>query len=686
MCGWVGKILRVDLTSGKMAETPTSDYAPKLIGGRGIGAMIYWEEVSPDCDAFDPGNALIIMTGPATGTLAPAASRFSITNKSPVPIDQCYTFSVTGGHWGPYLKFAGYDGIVIKGKASRPVYLWIHDGEVEIRSAVRLWGMTTRNTYLELNMLHGQKTRALVIGPAGENLCREAVVGTDGDHATGTGGAGAVMGSKNLKAIAVSGTGAVKVARPKELIVLAWYYFRLLNRKPGEAEYPAFTKSLTYYMYSQRNPEMPAAPETFFKNKGLDDPISLMAEPVREGRLKLKWAGCHACPVCCKLSWQSQDADVPSGAGKCNGMKSWPAYERAEYQKIVGIPSIWFNRYIEDLGLSITNTCGYRFNLFFELVKLGILTGENTGVPIDKPWSLEFIKGILEMIAYRRGIGDMLAEGQERFLKKLSDENPAVRPLYEKAIWRPGYYVHRSTGGARPAGPVSALIEAAEAKKTANRVTGNFGNKSGMRLAGLTPEQQKELRKRGNLKYFGAENATDLPGEPKTWKHKVHTAIVCQNLSAAMDCVPMCGWAGAPPLYSRYTADKMGDAAQGAEVYSAVTGIETSHDQMIEAMDAILDIERCILVREGRRREHDTYPDSLYEQESWKWTSKEEFQKAMDDYYRAKGWDPKTGIPRKSTLEKRGLRRIASEMETKYGAAIPLQENPPFPVVGAKQR
>ncbi|MFC2041305.1 aldehyde ferredoxin oxidoreductase N-terminal domain-containing protein [Chloroflexota bacterium] len=681
MYGWVGKILRIDLTSGNIIETPTSDYVPKLIGGRGVGAMLYWEEVLPEYGAFDPENRLIIMTGPVTGTLAPASSRFYIGNKSPAPINECYTYSVPGGHWGPYLKFAGYDGIVVKGKASLPVYIWIHDGEAEIRSAVRLWGMTTRNTYLELNMLHGPKTRALVIGPAGENLCREAVVGTDGAHATGIGGAGAVMGSKNLKAIAVNGTGAIRVAKPRELMELAWYYSRLINRKPGEEEYPAATKSLTYYMYHGPHtpfcpglPPAPKDPETYFKNKGIDDTISLMAEPVKKGLINIKWAGCHACPVCCTIAYQSKDIDIPSGSGKCNGMDSWPAYEWAGHKKVVGIPSIWFNRYVEDLGLSITNTCGYHFYWFFDLVKLGILTEENTGVPVDKPWTLEFIKGILEKVAYREGIGELLAEGQERFLKSLSDDNPAVKPIYDKTILHPGYFVHFTTEDAVPGRrlptPVKALIQATEVRSSMNKIRVDFG-KSGMKLAGLSEEQQKELLKRGNLKYFGAEDAADLPGEPKTWKNKVRTAIICQNMSLNMDCVPMCGWANCPPLYSRYTPDKLGDAAQGAQEYSAVTGIEMTHDEMMEAMEPIFTIERCIHVREGRRRENDIYPDAMYAQDSWQWTSKAEFNKAMDEYYEARGWDPKTGIPRRSTLERFGLKRIADELEQKYGVPLP---------------
>lgn len=355
-------------------------------------------------------------------------------------------------------------------------------------------------------------------------------------------------------------------------------------------------------------------------------------------------------------------------------MESWAAHEWAGYKKVVGIPSIWLNRYMEDLGLSITNTCGYHFYWFFDLVKLGILTKENTGVPVDKPYTLEFIKGILEKVAYRRGIGDLLAEGQERFLKSLSDDNSAVKPIYEENIWHPGYFVHWTTDG-EPGRSISstvgALIHATETRTTMNKVMGGFA-KSGMHVSGLTEEQQKKLLKCGNLKYFGAEDATDLPGEPKTWRNKVRTAIICQNMSVNMDCVTMCGWANCPPLYSRYTLDKLGDPAQGAKVYSAVSGIDMTHDEMTEAMDPIFNIERCIHVREGRRREHDMYPDWIYKLDSWKWTSKEEFSKVMDEYYKARGWDLKTGIPKRSTLEKLGLKKIADELEKKYEVTVPL--------------
>lgn len=184
---------------------------------------------------------------------------------------------------------------MVRGKAPRPVYLWISDGKAELHSAESLWGMALSKLMAEIEKRHGPQARVLGIGPAGENLCRQAPAIVDLEHATGISGTGAVMGSKMLKAIAVRGTGPVAVAKPRELMDLWFHCFRLLNRKPGDEEYPNVVKSLTYYMYHPPHiphcpgrPSPPTDPAVNFKNRGLDDPISLVREPVNQGVMKLK--------------------------------------------------------------------------------------------------------------------------------------------------------------------------------------------------------------------------------------------------------------------------------------------------------------------------------------------------------------------------------------------------------------
>jgi aldehyde:ferredoxin oxidoreductase len=677
--GWTGKILRVDLTTGKITETPTSDYVPQLIGGRGVAAMIYWEEVPPECGAFDPENALIMMTGPATGTLSPTASKFSIVNKTAIPVTECYTYSAPGGHWSAELKFAGYDGVVVKGKSPKPVYLWINDGKAELRSAERLWGATLSHLMLEMQDLHGPQARVLGIGPAGENLCRDATIIVDLSHATGISGAGSVMGSKNLKAIVVKGTGAVEVAKPKDLIDLWYYYFRLVNRQPGEKEQPNQVKSINYYMYHRAHhvqlpdyPSKPTDPAVYFKNMGLDDPYSLMAELVQKGTVKIKWGGCYGCPVCCDLTWESQDVDLPSGSGQCSDMLMWSAHEWAGLKKLTGAPSIWFNRWCDDLGLSISTTGGWELDWFYELVQRGILTKENTGLPVDEMWSEEFIKGFLENYAYRKGeLFDRMAEGQDRFLKGLSEENPAAKPVYDLFITKQKGYFGEWKGYEYRTPTLGAIMQAVGIRHDPNKPSGGFGKALNASLAGLTAEEQTALQKLGNKKYLGSEYATDISGEPKTWQDKVPAAILLQKYSVNVDCVTMCCWGAFPPFYSVYTPDHLGDPAVGAKVYSAVTGIDMTHEEMLTAMEPIINLERCIHVREGRRREHDTFNDVIFTLKPWEWTSKEEFHKVMDEYYTLMGWDLETGIPRRSTLEKQGLEKIAAELETKHGVTVP---------------
>ena len=214
-----GKILDVNLSIGKIVKRDIDPrFAQEFIGGMGFSCKILYDEVGTDVDPFSPDNIVIFANGPLTGTHAPCSGRTEITTKSPL------TGSIgtgnTGGIWGAMLKHAGFDAIVIRNKAEKPVYLWIDDDVAEIREASHLWGKDTRVTSdilrTELGLGQPSKISVLAIGPAGENLVRYACPLNDYYHVAARNGAGAVMGAKRLKAIAVRGTGAVKVARPKE--------------------------------------------------------------------------------------------------------------------------------------------------------------------------------------------------------------------------------------------------------------------------------------------------------------------------------------------------------------------------------------------------------------------------------------------------------------------------------------
>ena len=230
--GWVGRILRVDLTSRRIAEDDTRKYANDFVGGRGAAARIAWEEIPPGIDAFDPENRLIIMTGPITGTLAPTSGRFEVCGVAPQAYPRPhYTRSCVGGHWGPELKYAGYDGIVVKGRAESPVCLWINDRQASLVDAGNLWGLDVFATQRKLLETYNGKPQVMCIGPAGEKLVRIAVIQSGIENAAGQGGFGAVMGFKRLKAIAVRGTGAVRIADPERFVEVCRHVRRVAHAR-----------------------------------------------------------------------------------------------------------------------------------------------------------------------------------------------------------------------------------------------------------------------------------------------------------------------------------------------------------------------------------------------------------------------------------------------------------------------
>ena len=235
--GWCGKILNVELSNFRVTERNTMDHAERFLGGRGIATRIYWEEVGPDVGAFDPENRLILMSGPLGATGVQGASRFEVVGKSPMLMPEGFCYGNLGGFFGPYLKRAGYDGVVISGRSEKPVYLWIHDKKAQILDASSLWGKGVYAVRDILKKMHGKNVRFVTTGVAGENMCRSANLMTD-NEGSATGGFGAVMGSKNLKAVAVLGTGSPLVANPEKLKELNQLTIRLNKRDPLQVPFP----------------------------------------------------------------------------------------------------------------------------------------------------------------------------------------------------------------------------------------------------------------------------------------------------------------------------------------------------------------------------------------------------------------------------------------------------------------
>jgi aldehyde:ferredoxin oxidoreductase len=674
--GWVGKILRVDLTTGETGYVDTAPYTEQFIGGRGLASKIYWDEVPPGCGAFDPENKLIFTTGPATGTIVPTAGRVNLTFKSPRTYpNESYAHSSAGGHWGPELKFAGFDGVIVEGKAREPVYLWIDDGKVEILDAKSLWGLDTFATQRKIEERHGPKTRSYVIGIAGEKLSRNAVVLTDTDSAFGDGGPGGVMGSKLLKAIAVRGTGGIAVARPKELLDKTHSLCRLITRKEGEKEPAHFLRGMGGWSGTQ------------------------LEEEALKGDVEIGFASCYMCPVACRRAVKFRDNALPSGTAQCAAMEGYSHLAQKHYGgKFWGRRSFKVSQLVNMYGIGAREVMWRNassedrggLNWIEDCYLNGILTEENTGLPLSTFGQEEFIEEYLRKVANREGIGDLLADGVPRTAEHIRDhpdefnltpENAAkAYELYEKATdpRMGGYYsrggrfggytMHRWGATEYPDGilihsPVSQILHAVDVRDAATQHDYTVHI-----LCGHRPEIPagsdvwKKALETFSDKWFGDKYAL----RADSYDYKPEIAIFSQHLAMEKAGLILCDWIF-PFVYSAYTPGHLGDRELTApsELFSAVTGIDRTRDEMWLAAERCWNLERAINCREGRRREDDWLLPGFFDlvDPLGHTIDRDEFKKALDRYYQLRGWDPETGIPTRAKLVELDLADVADELE-----------------------
>ena len=292
--GLTGAILRVDLTRGEVHRVDTPrDLFKRFIGARGVGAFMLLSELAPRTDPLGPDNKLIFLTGPLVGTMAPGANKATVSFRS--PLSETYSFSLCGGHLAPELNFAGFDGVVVEGRSDTPVYLWIDNGSATLESAEHLWGRQTHDTEDAIrDELGDAEVRVASIGPAGEKLVRYALIQADYHREFGRGGAGAVMGAKKLKAIAVRGTGTVNVADAAALEQMAEEIYANLAEHPkarlrrqfGTPEMVEGTNKLGFW-----------ATRNF--STGYFEAADRLTGPELQEKIFVGDNSCYACPVAC---------------------------------------------------------------------------------------------------------------------------------------------------------------------------------------------------------------------------------------------------------------------------------------------------------------------------------------------------------------------------------------------------
>ena len=643
--GWMGKLLRVDLSEGRFETDDTLRYAD-YIGGRGIAARIAWEELPPGLGAFDPANPLMFLSGPLTGTTAPYSGRTEVCGLGPQgwPVEW-FTRAGLGGHWSPELKYAGWDGIVIVGQADRPVYLLIEDGQVALRDARHLWGKGIYETQQMLFAEHGPDTRVACIGQAGENLSRIAIIATETESAAGQGGFGAVMGAKKLKAIAVKGHGAVRVARPDE-------FYRKTRAIAAETHAP------------HGFPDGRVVPPHFKQYRG-------------------KWQACtQQCSAKCAFYYRDVPGVVCQGAkhsGQMHCVASiFPGRPDSYYDWRLGFPAGFeASKLANDWGLNHWDLIVGIFPWLRDCQRAGLLDKvDELPIDIDDPF---FWAGVMRKMAFREGMGDVLAEGGWRAHLALGLGADIIKQLY--TAW--GYAGHWDGHGARcnqivyPFWLVPALQWALDSRDPMNSGHGYAQNVSNWSpfagsKTGLSWEQMMNVGER----LYGVRSAFDPLGG---YEDKAIPAYWHANRSVLKDCVPVDDQMF-PRIFSNKTADgfaRTDDPPMDGpdfeyHMFVAATGVDWSKEDLDRACDRIFNLERAIQIRNhGRTRADDESVIPLFQQPEW-WVNPllgekqgmdpEKFRRLLSEYYRLRGWDEVTGHPTRERLESLGLADVADQL------------------------
>jgi len=615
--GYSGKILMVDLSAENITTIPTENYLPKWVGGRGIGAKIHWDMVGPEAKAFDPENVLSFMTGASTGIVD---TRVVVQAVSPLgyPVESFYR-STMGSHFGAELKHAGWDGIVFIGKAAKLSYLLIEDDRVEIRDGRDLYQLDTYATQQHLWSRHSPHHKISLIGPAGENLVRDAHIQAGDHNACGLGGFGAVMGSKNLKAIAVRGSlGSPPIMDPQAVLEL----------RLGEAD------------IHEPNPGVGAAAGSELELAG------------KTGDARIGMAGCFGCNQPCGFSVRWLDGSTVAMASvKCGeficcsaeyeqtgewvGKTQWKRITQQGLLGITGQPS--FREVIQD------DVKG-KFDEPITLLHNHVITEEDLGIPYTYG-THEFNDMFNRMIAFRQGVGDALAEGQAKFCHEYLKTPEAIRD-YELNGMRSG--IHGFCPGFR----ITLYRSAGFLSRITSTI--NAGDQRGL-YHFLVPTYP-----------LFRENAEEVGRSLKAWEwaYVPQTVKMMQDFKSSMD--------GAMRCFFNVGNDIMGPNLRLFQnIHTAITGMSFDEDTEKDFAESLWLLERSIQARQGHTREDDWFFDSVFEEHAEYGITPDAVNASLDEYYPMRGLDLKTGLPKKSEYSRLGLSDIANSLEKDYGIALP---------------
>lgn len=600
-----GQILRIDLAKGGISQESSRKYNERLLGGRGVNYLLLLKEAEPGVAPFAPENILLFGTGALVGTSAPGANRLNVASKN--ALTGGIGSGSAGGYFAPELRFAGYDQLIFHGKAEKPVYLWIDDDQVEIRDAEHIWGRTTWEIEEILKEELGNNIQIASIGPAGENLVRSACIIVNRSRAVGRCGLGAVMGSKNLKAVVVRGSRNIQIQNEERFRnAVAKVIKKITNSNTMEG--------LRRYGTIGGSP-FNAEP---FKNFQDDRPSSEVGKKICgeafHGMYEIESPPCcFGCPIQCGHSYR---IDVGEYAGaytdklEANTLADFGYRLAIDYAPAI----IKAHALCSQYGLDIDNSSGV-IAWAFECYQKGIISLKDTdGLRLE--WGNHLVvMELLKKIAYRDGFGDLLAEGCYRASGMIGRGSRK-------------YCIHIKG---------QELMEAIRPAK-------------GWALGVVVAE-------RGGTHTRGAP-LTELAGDnPTAYKRKVPLVVYYERLHAVLDSLGICY------LTSNWMDPGLPGPDDYAELFSAATGLEMNPEDLMRMGEQIHNLGRIFNIIHANLGRKDDYPHERLMKEPVKTgpfagelLKREEWDRMLSEYYKLHGWDEMSGWPTRETLESLGLK------------------------------
>jgi aldehyde:ferredoxin oxidoreductase len=614
--GYAGRILIVDLTTGKTRTEPLNeDYAKKYIGGIGLGMRLWLDHTPPGVDPFSPENALVLATGPTSGSIWPTGGNgHAIVAKSPESYG--ISESLSHGSFGAELKRARYDAVIFKGKAEKPVYAWIDDDSVQILDATHLWGKSPQETEDAIKEELGDfYIRVASIGPAGEKLVRIANIMNETSRAAGRTGLGAVMGSKNLKAIAVRGTNDVKVAKPDEFLEFVKEFHERM-KGPATKKYRTLGTPENVLVHNALH----CMPTRNYNNAHFEGAERVSGELLNE-RFVAKIIGCSSCAMRCEHVCVVKEGPYK---GAMSRVEYEPLWALGPYCGVDRLDAIIKGSEICNYYGMDSISAGVIVGFAMDCYENGILTEKDMNGIEAKFGNHEALVKLLEMMGKREGIGDILAEGVKIAAEKIGKG----------------------------------------AEKLAQHI-------KGVEVTGYDLRCLKTAALGYAVSFRGADHnrhgsyAFDVKGKFNRLKYEKGRAKFVKDIEdvyTIIDSMIVC-------KFSRGTYYK--ELEDFAKLYTIVTGIETTPEEMRLKGERINNLARVINVREGFSRKDDTLPWKVMNYpvpddgpSKGAYVSQEELNMMLDDYYEVRGWT-RDGIPTPEKLKELGMDDLTSIVEAK---------------------